>query len=129
VAFGQKKNDQQTLVELCNKLRKTRDTMTVLIGSFKEEDPDFHAVYMTAQKEDVKPKKKVEETKTDATKTIVKADKKETKKGKSAKAKSKSKKKGKKSASDAGEVADSTAETTDKIEGSAEQLPKEGTPQ
>lgn len=134
-ALGQKVAYNQNLAELCNKLRKGRDTMTLLAGFFKENDPDFYAVYMAAQKEDVKSKKKADDTTTDTTKTITKADKKEKKKEKADKSKSKSKKKGKKAAAEDTEAAADTTdgidktEITDKIEVAAEQLPKEEAPQ
>lgn len=67
-ALGQKVASNQTLAELCNKLRTTRDTMTVLAPFFKENDADFYAVYMAAQKEEAKQRKKADDSKADTPK-------------------------------------------------------------
>ncbi len=117
-ALGQKVASNQTLAELCNKLRKTRDTMTLLAGFFKDNEADFYTVYMAAQKEEVKPRKKVDDSQNDVPKTLVEADKIELKKDKLAK--SKSKKKGKKLAKKAAETADSIVEVVDRVEATPE---------
>jgi hypothetical protein len=127
-ALGQKVASNQTLAELCNKLRKTRDTMTLLAGFFRDDNPDFYAVYMAAQKEEAKPRKKVDEPKSDALKTLADADKKESKKDKSAKSKAKSKKKSKK-ADKAAKLDAVNAETPVKIEAAAESASDKKAPQ